>query len=121
MIAEKESFVFKIQLIGTSNNTAEFKTQPPKNLSFFSTDDQETLLSFIISQFESMPVMASNEETTPIPSGLIGEEVELTLKQGGKGFEVGIVGPESILMSEHSGNFARAIHKELLTLEAECL
>lgn len=110
-------FIFESELKSAKENNPYFEIKAPENFKCFSLDGQELLTAFMLSLFESLPVMEAEYSDKPIPDHLIGSIINVELIQGDDGFKVNIVACDKLLECEFKKNLANGVYNALIELD----
>lgn len=110
-------FIFESELKSAKENNPYFEIKAPENFKCFSRDGQELLTAFMLSLFESLPVMEAEYSDKPIPDHLIGSIINVELIQGDDGFKVNIVACDKLLECEFKKNLAYGVYNALVELD----
>ncbi|MEJ6534090.1 MULTISPECIES: hypothetical protein [Pseudoalteromonas] len=101
------------------NDDVSVELTVQNNLTGFSKDEQRTLVEFMLSHYESIPVLNMEPATSAVSEELNGKTVRIELTNGSDGFDLDINGHELVMQGEHKANCAKALHKALLELESQ--
>lgn len=110
-------FVFESELKSAKDNIPYFVVKTPDNFNCFTPEGQELLSAFMLSLFESLPVMQADFSENPIPDELIGSFINVELIQGNDGFKISIAACDKLLESEFKRNLADGVFKGLIELD----
>jgi hypothetical protein len=109
--------VFESVISSVSNSHPAFDIKIPDNFSQFSPDGQQLLIAFMLSSYESIPVMEADENGADFPSEHVGATVNLLLDQSDTGFELAIEADNALLESPFKKNIAIGIYNALLEID----
>ena len=110
-------FIFESELKSAKMNNPYFEIKAPENFKCFTPDGQELLTAFMLSLFESLPVMEAEYSDKPIPESLICSIINVELIQGDDGFKLNIAACDKLLESVFKKNLADAVYKSLIELD----
>ncbi|MDI4652629.1 MULTISPECIES: hypothetical protein [Pseudoalteromonas] len=106
-------------MFSCSGNEISVVLTVQNNLTDFSQDEQRILVEFMLSHYESIPVLNMEPSTSIVSEELNGKSIRIELTNGNDGFELDINGHELVMQGEHKANCAQALHKALLDLESQ--
>ncbi|MGP5159811.1 hypothetical protein [Pseudoalteromonas prydzensis] len=119
--SNQSKYQFDAVIKSVHNGIPIFEVSIASNFDSFAIQQQKTLIAFLLSQYESIPLL-NNIECPAEPSvndEVVGEVIAIILINDESGFSLEINGPDELLEGENKVVYADALHDALLELEAK--
>lgn len=110
-------FVFESEIKLIDKNLPIFEIKIPENFALHTPDGQQLLIAFMLSTYESIPVMQAELSDGVFPTELIGASIDLVLNQDDNGFSLTIEGDNALLDNPFKKSLALGIYNALIEID----
>lgn len=110
-------FVFESEIKLIDKNLPIFEIKIPENFALHTPDGQQLLIAFMLSTYESIPVMQAELSADVFPTELIGASIDLVLNQDDNGFSLTIEGDNALLDNPFKKSVALGIYNALIEID----